>query len=255
MQSVRFGIGVGEAWARGARAVSGYLVARGIDCALVDDRLPHELEGAVVAGQTLECLADADAYELLAAPVALGARYKSRAIAFHDVVVRRDRPWISLVDAQQARVGWNDRDPLLWPHRSFVTRVTGGVTEPLGALNEDEALGAVATGACDLAVVDSLAVEHWRRSSPTLASSLRVLQSLGPQAGPAWIVHRSVPLPMRRRLRSALLEMHRHPAGWRALADAALSRFVGVHPALNGPMRFQSGFREAAGGAAGSGAA
>jgi hypothetical protein len=248
MDRVRIGIGVSDAWARAVHAVRPYLLARGLACELVEGVEPHG--AAVLAGAALaNWTAAGDGFELLAAPVALGARYKSRTIAFHDLVVHRDRPWLSLGDVVRARIAWDERDPLL-PHvRSLVARLAGCGDESamrVSALDECEALGSVARGDADLAVVDSLAVEHWRRAEPALASSVRVLQSLGPQTGPAWVASRHVPLAQRRSLRRALLDMHLDAAGRRALADAALSRFVGVHPTVSGPVRLKSGFREVA---------
>jgi phosphonate transport system substrate-binding protein len=83
-------------------------------------------------------------------------------------------------------------------------------------------------GAVSASAIDSTVLDLELRYRPELAACLRTVATLGPSTIPPAVVQRNVPRSARIRLRNALLEMHRDPAGKRLLESALMERYIAV---------------------------
>jgi phosphonate transport system substrate-binding protein len=203
----------------------------GLPTRVVDDVSWQERERMLYRGQAhvgVVCglqYIHAQGVELLAAPVMRGARYRNQPVYFSDVVVRPGSQAESLADLRGRT--WAVNEPT--SHSGFnVTRYAlaarGETSAFFGRVVEsgshENSIGLLLDGVVDATAVDSTVLE-------TVRPDLKVIETLGPSPIPPVVVSRSVPRPIRERLRRALLDTVLGP----------VERFVAVSDADYDPIR------------------
>jgi len=180
--------------------------------------------------------------ELLAAPVALGARYGGRPVYFSDVIVRADSPYRTFADLQGARWGFNE--PGSWSGYGVLCyhlATLGHTLDTFGRVVEtgahQESIRRVLAGEIDTAAVDSTVLELEIERDPSLAAALRVVETLGPSPQPPWVIGTHVPPELRRAIRGALLGMHADAHGRQILAAGRVVCFVPITDAYYDAIR------------------
>lgn len=180
--------------------------------------------------------------ELLAAPVALGARYGGRPVYFSDVIVRADSTYRDFADLRGAR--WGINEPGSWSGYGVLRYHLAALGHNLDAFGRvvetgahQESIRRVLAGEIDAAAVDSTVLELEVERDSALAAALRVVETLGPSPQPPWVIGTHVPRELRRAIRGALLSMHTDAAGRQVLAAGRIARFVPVTDAHYDPIR------------------
>jgi phosphonate transport system substrate-binding protein len=180
--------------------------------------------------------------ELLALPVMAGDRYQNQPVYFSDVVVRRDSSFEKFADLRGATWVYNEVGSQSGYH--IVRYKLGQIGE-----NGDFFANVVASGAhlkslqlvldrsADAAALDSTVLEMALREDPTLAGQIRIIEALGPSPIPPWVIHKSVPAPLRESIRQALTQLHHTLAGREILALGELARFETAVDAHYNPIR------------------
>jgi len=171
--------------------------------------------------------------DLLAAPTMRAARYQGRPIYFSDVVVPHGSQFQTFADLRGADWLYNDRGSfsgyaVLRAHLAALGEsgnYCGCIRESGGHLRS---LELIATGAADAAAIDSTVLELELKRRPELASKIRAVATIGPHPIPPAVVAKHLPAELKRRLRSALLQMHEEVQGSEILADGLIERFVAV---------------------------
>lgn len=168
--------------------------------------------------------------ELLAMPVMAGSRYQNRPIYFSDVVVRHDSPFATFADLRGATWAYNEpgsqsgyhivryRLAQLGKNGDFFGKVVAS-----GA--HARSLAMIVAGEVDAAAIDSTVLATAVHENPALATQIRIIDTLGPSPIPPWVIHKSVPAPLRQSIRQALTQLHRTPAGREILALGEMVRF------------------------------
>jgi phosphonate transport system substrate-binding protein len=174
--------------------------------------------------------------ELLAVPVPCGERYQDRPIYFSDVVVRRDRPFQSLLDLRGA--SWAYNEPRSHSGFNVVQAYLAQFGERdnfFGAAIESGAhrasLEMVLSGAVDVTAIDSTVLEWLAVKRQGLVDEIRVIDTIGPSPIPPWVISRRVPESLRGDIRAVLLGLHKEPFGRVILARARIDRFVAAEDA------------------------
>jgi phosphonate transport system substrate-binding protein len=169
----------------------------------------------------------------VAAPVLSGERYGGRPVYFSDVIVHRDSPFRSFPDLRGR--SWAYNEPL--SHSGYgITRyhlvelgeTRGFFSEVLEAGFHETSMRLVANGEVDASAIDSQVLAVATRDDPSLARSLRIIESLGPSTIQPVAVSRRVPERQRRELQEALTTMHEDPQVRERLALGMVERFVPV---------------------------
>jgi phosphonate transport system substrate-binding protein len=168
--------------------------------------------------------------ELLAVPVFAGEQYENRPIYFSDVIVRQDSPAAKFEDLRGAVWAYNEvgsqsgyhivryKLAQLGANGDFFDQIvpSGGHLLSLQMVLAQEA---------ESAALDSTVMDAALRDDPNLADQIRIIDMLGPSPIPPWVIHKSVPEPLRQSLRQALTQMHQTPAGQEVLALGQMVRF------------------------------
>jgi phosphonate transport system substrate-binding protein len=171
--------------------------------------------------------------ELLAAPVMAGARYDDAPVYFSDVVVRCDSTYQSFADLRGAR--WLCNEPNSFSGYHIVRHALAQRRLPAdffgsrafsGAHNES--VRQVIAGTADASAIDSTVLEALVDSTPALMHKLRVIDTLGPNPRPPWVIGKSTPVPQRAAIRRAMLTLHESPDGAALLAAHGHTRFAAV---------------------------
>jgi phosphonate transport system substrate-binding protein len=159
-----------------------------------------------------------------------GARYQNQPIYFSDVIVRRDSLFENFEDLRGATWAYNEVGSQSGYHivRYKLAKIGadgsffGKIVASGAHLNS---LAMVLAGEADGAAIDSTVLAMAQREEPTLANQIRIIEALGPSPIPPWVVHQSVPEPLRQSIRQALTQLHRSPAGRAVLALGEMVRF------------------------------
>ena len=182
------------------------------------------------------------AIELLALPVMAGARYQNRPIYFSDVVGRRDSSFTTFADLRGATWAYNEVGSQSGYHitRYKLAQIGEngtffGQTVASGA--HVRSLEMVVAGKVDASAIDSTVLEDALRRNPALASQIRLIDTLGPSPIPPWVIHKSVPAPLRQSIRQVLTQLHQTPAGRTVLALGEMVRFETAVDAQYDPLR------------------
>ena len=221
-------------------ALAEYLTSStGLTCAIVDepdwrqrDRLLDcgEAEIGFVCG--LQYLAKRD-FELLAAPVSSGTRYRNKPIYFSDLVVASESTYQSFTDAEGAILAFNEPTShsgcnLIRYHLAVRGLSAGYFGNIVESGSHRASIEMLLDRRADVAAIDATVLELETLARPELARKLRVIETLGPSPAPPAIVSKRVPRPIKERLRNRLITMHEDPAAKRVLRLARLSRFASV---------------------------
>jgi phosphonate transport system substrate-binding protein len=188
----------------------------------------------------------------IAAPVLEGERYAGRPIYFSDVIVHRDSPFRSFLDLRGR--SWAYNEPLSQSgygitryHLVEMGETHGFFGEVIEAGFHEESMRLVAAREVDASAIDSQVLAVALRDDPSLARSLRVIDTLGPSTIQPVGVSRRVPPAQRARILEVLLTMHEDPAARRRLALGMVKRFVSVGPSSYDDIRRMRDACEAAG--------
>ena len=179
---------------------------------------------------------------LLALPVMAGARYQNQPIYFSDVVVRHDSPFEKFEDLRGAIWAYNEVGSQSGYHivRYKLAQLGengdffGKVVASGAHLNS---LQMILAGEADAAALDSTVMAMALREDPMLSAQIRIIEALGPSPIPPWVIHKSVPAPLRQSLQEALTQMHHSPAGRMVLALGEMVRFETAVDAHYDPLR------------------
>ena len=168
--------------------------------------------------------------ELLAMPVFAGARYQNQPVYFSDVVVRGDSQFTKFADLRGATWAYNEIGSQSGYH--IVRYKLAQIGENGDFFGKVVASGAhlsslamVLAGEVDAAAIDSTVLEMALREDPALSGQIRLIEALGPSPIPPWVIHKSVPAPLRHSIRQALTQMHLNSAGQDVLATGEMVRF------------------------------
>jgi len=171
--------------------------------------------------------------ELLVAPVMSGERYGGKPVYFSDVMVRRESPFHRFLDLRGKRWSYNEVNS----HSGYNVTVyqlatLGESNDFFGAVIESGAhqksLQWLRAGKIDGAAIDSTVLETELRRNPHIANEIRAIDIWGPHPIPPWVISKRVPLPLRRDIQQAMLNMHRTPCGSKILQHAHISHFTTV---------------------------
>ena len=173
--------------------------------------------------------------EPVAAPVLTGKRYRGEPIYYSDVVVRHDSPARRFLDLRGS--SWAYNEPM--SHSGYgITRchlVEIGETDGFfGRVVEsgfhEESLRMVLDREVDASAIDSQVLSVVMRDDPSMRSSLRVIESLGPSTIQPIAVSRRLSSRLRRRIRNAVIDLGRDGGERAGMQAGMVERFVGVHP-------------------------
>ena len=171
----------------------------------------------------------------VAAPVLRGDRYGGRPIYFSDVIVRAEAPFRSFLDLRGASWAYNES----LSHSGYgITRyqllrigeTDGFFSEIIESGFHEESIRLVADGEVDASAIDSQVLEVAMLRDPSLAESLRVIESLGPSTIQPVAVSKRVPPDLRRQVLKVLLSLADDAAIRDLLAVGLVERFVPVEP-------------------------
>ena len=171
----------------------------------------------------------------IAAPVLEGDRYGDKPIYFSDVIVHRDSPFGSFLDLRGRSWAYNE------PHSQSGYGITRYHLVELGETHgffgsviaagfHEESIRMVADREVDASAIDSQVLGVALRDDPSLARSIRIIDSLGPSTIQPIAVSQRVPLELRRRILSVLVALHEDRDVREALRLGLVKRFVPIGP-------------------------
>ena len=180
--------------------------------------------------------------DLLAAPVMPGERYQGKPVYYSDVIVRRDSPYLTIGDLRGARWAYNEPGSfsgcLIMLHR--LAQMSEGVNffrETIESGAHAASIRMVLEGQADVAAIDSTAFDQTLRWEPEVRTHLRVVECLGPNPIPPWVVSRSLADEERDALKEVFLGMSDNPRGRAILFNGLFDRFVPVEDSDYDPIR------------------
>ena len=188
--------------------------------------------------------ANKDAVHLIAAPVMKDPRYGNKPKYFSDLIVRKDSKFKKLEDLRGATFVYNEESSNSGYNMPRYKLLKLGQTQGFfGKLvrsgSHEESIRMVATGKADASFVDSLVLDFDRETGHGWASEVKVIDSLGPAGIPPVVVSGKASADVRKRVKDALLAMHKDPDGRRILDDALVDRFVEVDDSNYSDIRLQ----------------
>jgi phosphonate transport system substrate-binding protein len=189
--------------------------------------------------------------ELLAAPVLQGDRYQHRPIYFSDVIVHRDSPYQAFANLRGCTWAYNDPDShsgynITRYHLIQMGQTHGFFGRVVAAGWHQRAIRMVRRGEIDAAAIDSQVLAIELRDHPSLAASVRVIDTLGPAAIQPVVAASRLPAALKRDIQAVLLEMHHHPAAQPWLAHGFIQHFTAVTDAAYNDIRAMLAAAEAA---------
>jgi phosphonate transport system substrate-binding protein len=190
--------------------------------------------------------------EPVAAPVLRGDRYRGAPVYFSDVIVHRESPFHAF--EQLRGRSWSYNEPL--SHSGYgITRyhllrmgeTSGFFGEVVEAGFHESSIRMVADGEVDGSAIDSQVLAVALRDDPSLRTSLRVIDALGPSTIQPVAVSKRVPPRLREDIRGVLLALGDDPSCGERLAGAFVDRFVAVDSGSYDDIRMMVDACEAAG--------
>jgi phosphonate transport system substrate-binding protein len=189
--------------------------------------------------------------EPLVAPVLQGERYGGKPIYFSDVIVRRDSPLSSFADLRGR--SWAYNEPLSQSgygitrfdlvRRKETNGYFGRVVE---AGYHERSIRMVCSGEVDASAIDSHVLELVLRDNPALASSLRIIDTLGPSPIQPIVAREKLSTSLKSDLKQTLLEMGSNPAARSQLNRALVEKFEPVSDSTYDAIRRMRAAAEAA---------
>jgi phosphonate transport system substrate-binding protein len=163
-------------------------------------------------------------------------------VYFSDVVVRSDSRFQSFADLRGAR--WAINEPssqsgcgVVRYHLATLGETRGFFGSVIQSGAHQMSLRMILAGKIDASAIDSTVLEQEFENHPALRSRVRLIGALGPSPIPPWVISNRVPLPTRRAVRGALLNMHTDPEGQAILAPGGWARFAPVTDKDYDPIR------------------
>ncbi len=180
--------------------------------------------------------------ELLALPVFAGERYENRPVYFSDVIVRRDSPITKFEDLRGATWAYNEAGSQSGYHIARYKLAQLGAngnffSNIIASGGHLRSLQMVLAGEVDSAAIDSTVMDAALCDDSDLVNQIRIVEALGPSPIPPWVIHKSVPAPLRQSIRQVLTKMHLNPAGQEILAVGQMVRFETAVDAHYDPLR------------------
>lgn len=180
--------------------------------------------------------------ELLAVPIMAGVRYQNRPIYFSDVVVKADSPFFHLEEMGGSVWAYNEIGSQSGYHITrYKLALMGKNGDFFGKVvasgSHQDSLQLILNEQIDGAPIDSTVLETELRLNPALASQIRIIDTLGSNPIPPWVIHKSVSVPLRRMIRQLLTQMHLNPEGKAILDSAHQLRFETAVDANYDPIR------------------
>ena len=169
--------------------------------------------------------------ELLAAPIHSAPRYQGKAIYFSDLIVRADSPIQIFEELRGSRWAYNEIESFSGYRLMLAHLVEQGedadfFADAVASGGHAQSLQAVLEGSVETAAIDSTYLDWQLEENPTLHSQIRVIDIIGPNPTPPWVIRRAVPQAIRERIRATLLSLHQSDLGRALLAMSALDSFV-----------------------------
>lgn len=172
--------------------------------------------------------------ELLAAPIMNHTRYQGEPVYFSDVLVRQDSPFQTFADLRGAAFAYNEPGSFsgYWAMRYHLAQLGelegyfGRLVQSGGHVNS---LQMILDGEAETAAIDSMVLIAELQENPTLAPKFRVVETLGPNPIPPWVIRRTLPKAQKAQLRRALLALHEDEDG-RKLLESCQMRGVTAVP-------------------------
>jgi phosphonate transport system substrate-binding protein len=182
------------------------------------------------------------AVELLAAPIMSHARYRGEPVYFSDVIVRKDSSFQTFADLRGAALAYNEPGSFsgYWAMRHHLAQLGeldgyfGRLVQSGGHVNS---LQMILSGEVETAAIDSMVLIAELQENPDLAPKFRVVETLGPNPIPPWVVRRSLPKAQKAQLRRALLSLNEDEDGRKLLQTHQLRGFTAVPDAHYDPTR------------------
>ena len=171
-----------------------------------------------------------------------GERYQNRPIYFSDVIVHAGSRFQTFSDLKGASWAFNEPGSqsgynITRYHLSTLGEIDGYFGQVAQAGSHENALKMVLNGKIDASAIDSTVLEIELSRHPDISQQIRIIDTLGPSPIPPYVISTSLPLELRQRIRSILLDMHNHPSGQTILQQAAMLRFAAVTDADYDPIR------------------
>jgi phosphonate transport system substrate-binding protein len=186
------------------------------------------------------------------APVMSGERYGGMPAYFSDVLVRADSPYASFADLRGE--SWAYNEPRSHSGYNIVRYHLAGVGQALDffgrvveAGSHQAALALILEGEVAAAAIDSTVYEAEVRRDPSLAGTVRAIQTLGPSPAPPWVFSTAVARSLRRKVRDCLTRVHRTAEGAALLASWGIRELRAVDDAAYDPIRHMARVTRAAG--------
>lgn len=181
-------------------------------------------------------------FELLVAPVLVGARYAGQAVYFSDVIVHRDSPFQAFDDLQGCTFTYNESVSYSGYHvmtyhlaeqqrdwSFFASRIKSGA--------HMKSIATVVNCQADAAAIDSHALDAQFMLDPTLRDKIRIVEMIGPSPIPPVVVGRRVSAELKANLRRVYLDLHNNPALQPMLTAGCIERFRAVDDAYYDTIR------------------
>lgn len=180
--------------------------------------------------------------ELLAAPVWRPARYQNLPIYFSDVVVHRDSAFQRFADLRGSTWVYNEPGSLSgYAVMRYHLAQLGLRADFFGKMIESgahqQSLQMIVQQQADVAALDSTVLEQVLRTQPELAAPIRIIDVIGPNPSPPWVITRTLPAEIRAAIRTGLTRMHEETAGRAILEQGSIVRFMPVVDASYNPVR------------------
>lgn len=171
----------------------------------------------------------------VAAPVLKGERYAGRPIYFSDVIVHKDNPAESFEDLRGQ--SWSYNEPLSQSgygitryHLVTMGETNGFFSDVVQAGFHEESIRMVASRDVDASAIDSQVLAVELRDHPAVASSLKVIDTLGPSTIQPMGVSKRFNADFRKAVRDVLVGFHQDEDRRRILDLGLIERWVAVEP-------------------------
>lgn len=168
--------------------------------------------------------------ELIGAPVLAGERYGDRPVFFSDVIVGASSKAKSFKKLKGAR--WAYNEPLshsgyhvVRHHLATMGETDGFFGEVIESGFHFKSIEMVASGEVDGSAIDSQVLALAMTEDPSLASKLKIIETLGPSTIQPMVAASRLPLMMKSELRDALMLAGSHPAVAEAYEKCGIRRF------------------------------
>jgi phosphonate transport system substrate-binding protein len=178
----------------------------------------------------------------LVAPVMSGETYQQMPIYTSKIIVHRDSDYYTFNDLRGARFAINEPDSysgwvLVHAHLASLGGKDPFFAELVESGSHSQSMQWVANGKAAAAAIDCTVFNYLTTQDPHLARMLRVVEDLGPSPAPLFVISRTVPQNITRRIRQLMLNMAADEDGRKILASGNLSRFTAVEDQDYNPIR------------------